>query len=558
MSASAYPTQRPASQIRLPSYKELAALALSECDVDGAPRSAGPGGNNNPNSTLFTKGLIHLPPLKVPTRPGTADSKDSAGGSRADRFLDLARHCPAAPQQENKEWPSPYSAHRPSPASSLPSLSSSPSVSLSPPRHSPPLMTPTSTSSPYPHSHLPLDSHQHHHSHSLSSMPPPQQRSMQLPMPMDIDSSRNNNLKFSHNHSSAKVPGSGILGPGVGIGGMGGGMISSIGPGLGSGRAKKQALSCYFCRERKIACGRPEEGSLDGRCNQCARRKIACTYPTVSHRAVAWQLRAPNPNSKQQLPFAAVDIVRRGALARTAALPILVVPIQQHPALASASRVPRAVLIVVMGAALTPRLSAKAGNGANFRYEFALCGPEDNVALRATRTRTRIARNGKAGRRRSGQRQTEGWTGPTRGANATSAGGRAYGLAKSEPVRSCLSRSVGVAGRACLELSRSCSGDAMRGFFALPFFHPPPCAASLRFFACLCFPRPRELCYEQRDLKFPRGGDGALIVGWCGGGKLRNVEAGNVAIGCIGVGGVCFAFCVLTEAVFGRGSLLRW
>ncbi|KAJ6533364.1 hypothetical protein B0H10DRAFT_1935444, partial [Mycena sp. CBHHK59/15] len=47
---------------------------------------------------------------------------------------------------------------------------------------------------------------------------------------------------------------------------------------------KKQALSCFFCRERKIACGRPEEGSPDGRCNQCARRKIACTYPTVSHR----------------------------------------------------------------------------------------------------------------------------------------------------------------------------------------------------------------------------------------------------------------------------------
>ncbi|KAJ7785160.1 hypothetical protein DFH07DRAFT_717930, partial [Mycena maculata] len=47
---------------------------------------------------------------------------------------------------------------------------------------------------------------------------------------------------------------------------------------------KKQALSCFFCRERKIACGRPEEGSKDTTCNQCARRKLACTYPTVSHR----------------------------------------------------------------------------------------------------------------------------------------------------------------------------------------------------------------------------------------------------------------------------------
>jgi hypothetical protein len=29
------------------------------------------------------------------------------------------------------------------------------------------------------------------------------------------------------------------------------------------GRTKKQALSCYFCRERKIACGRPE-GEVPG------------------------------------------------------------------------------------------------------------------------------------------------------------------------------------------------------------------------------------------------------------------------------------------------------
>ncbi|KAF7290271.1 Zn(2)-C6 fungal-type domain-containing protein [Mycena indigotica] len=49
-------------------------------------------------------------------------------------------------------------------------------------------------------------------------------------------------------------------------------------------RAKKQALSCFFCRERKIACGRPDDGTVDGRCNQCARRNIACTYPTISHR----------------------------------------------------------------------------------------------------------------------------------------------------------------------------------------------------------------------------------------------------------------------------------
>ncbi|KAJ7032371.1 hypothetical protein C8F04DRAFT_657995 [Mycena alexandri] len=48
------------------------------------------------------------------------------------------------------------------------------------------------------------------------------------------------------------------------------------------GRTKKQALSCYFCRERKIACGRPDESNNDQTCNQCARRKIECRYPTKS------------------------------------------------------------------------------------------------------------------------------------------------------------------------------------------------------------------------------------------------------------------------------------
>ncbi|KAF7979789.1 hypothetical protein HWV62_40832 [Athelia sp. TMB] len=47
---------------------------------------------------------------------------------------------------------------------------------------------------------------------------------------------------------------------------------------------KKQALACLFCRERKIACGRPEAGSADPTCNQCARRHIECEYPKESRR----------------------------------------------------------------------------------------------------------------------------------------------------------------------------------------------------------------------------------------------------------------------------------
>ncbi|KAF9483283.1 hypothetical protein BDN70DRAFT_918496 [Pholiota conissans] len=41
---------------------------------------------------------------------------------------------------------------------------------------------------------------------------------------------------------------------------------------------KKPSLACTFCRERKIACGRPPEGSADPTCNQCARRSFTCTY----------------------------------------------------------------------------------------------------------------------------------------------------------------------------------------------------------------------------------------------------------------------------------------
>ncbi|KAL4261953.1 Zn(2)-C6 fungal-type domain-containing protein [Pleurotus pulmonarius] len=49
---------------------------------------------------------------------------------------------------------------------------------------------------------------------------------------------------------------------------------------------KKQILACLFCRERKIACGRPPEGSEDPTCNQCARRSHKCEYPTESRRGL--------------------------------------------------------------------------------------------------------------------------------------------------------------------------------------------------------------------------------------------------------------------------------
>lgn len=41
---------------------------------------------------------------------------------------------------------------------------------------------------------------------------------------------------------------------------------------------RRPSLACTFCRERKIACGRPPTGSPDPTCNQCARRSLRCRY----------------------------------------------------------------------------------------------------------------------------------------------------------------------------------------------------------------------------------------------------------------------------------------
>ncbi|KAF8266965.1 hypothetical protein EI94DRAFT_1731655 [Lactarius quietus] len=45
-------------------------------------------------------------------------------------------------------------------------------------------------------------------------------------------------------------------------------------------------LACLFCREQKIACGGPPEGSADLTCNQCARRSLNCEWPVMSRRGL--------------------------------------------------------------------------------------------------------------------------------------------------------------------------------------------------------------------------------------------------------------------------------
>ncbi|KAF9531256.1 hypothetical protein CPB83DRAFT_892094 [Crepidotus variabilis] len=41
---------------------------------------------------------------------------------------------------------------------------------------------------------------------------------------------------------------------------------------------RRPSLACTFCRERKIACGRPPPDAADQTCDQCARRSFHCIY----------------------------------------------------------------------------------------------------------------------------------------------------------------------------------------------------------------------------------------------------------------------------------------
>ncbi|KAK7039811.1 hypothetical protein R3P38DRAFT_2902047 [Favolaschia claudopus] len=213
------------SMIRLPSYKELTATCG---EITPPPNKAG-------RSSLFTAGLVHLPPLKVPTSPSqrAPSKRPFFEEDEPDRkYLDLSSHLPLSSRRP-----------RPSSPQSTDSITSASSSS------------PSTRAAPWPES---MASHPHPqhpfraNPYVVTTNPSPSLSSETLPSPSSLGYDIQPRLKFSH----AKA----------------------------GGRTKKQALSCYFCRERKIACGRPDDGSMDGTCNQCARRKIECRYPTVSHR----------------------------------------------------------------------------------------------------------------------------------------------------------------------------------------------------------------------------------------------------------------------------------
>ncbi|KAF7360717.1 hypothetical protein MVEN_00803600 [Mycena venus] len=198
-----------ATMVRLPSYKELTA----SCGEVPPPHKSS-------RSNLFTAGLIHLPPLKVLTQPTSPispsslhkiptkplgqmkrryyDDDDSDDSPEAHRYLDLSLHCPLPPRDPRVGSPQ-----------STDSAASSSSSRPGP-------WSPTSAHS------LPSASAHNSHGHA-STLPSPGSG-----VAYDLAQAQPR-LKFSH----AKA----------------------------GGRTKKQALSCYFCRERKIAyVGGPMKG----------------------------------------------------------------------------------------------------------------------------------------------------------------------------------------------------------------------------------------------------------------------------------------------------------
>ncbi|KAJ7104338.1 hypothetical protein B0H15DRAFT_21227 [Mycena belliarum] len=217
-----------APHIRLPSYREL----TSQCEVP--PTAA--------RSSLFTAGLIHLPPLRVPgaTSGGSSPNANANRGREDKEYDEPHRHSAEHTEREKDK---------------------------APPRA------------------LGLAARPHPSAYGLAAYAHPDPTSYFHNNSYNASASGNANTNGSGNGNAAVYATALALEHAA----------FDLTPKLkfshakAGGRTKKQALSCFFCRERKIACGRPEgealgAGGQEGACNQCARRKIPCTYPTVSHR----------------------------------------------------------------------------------------------------------------------------------------------------------------------------------------------------------------------------------------------------------------------------------
>ncbi|KAJ7887020.1 hypothetical protein B0H14DRAFT_1285135 [Mycena olivaceomarginata] len=310
------PRARESGVVRLPSYQELTAVC-----GEAPPR------RKTSRSNLLTAGPIPLPPLKVLKSPISNEHLFSAAGSglytlpttlrpmkrryydteaddapNAHSYLDLFLHSSFPPHDHRRRVGSPQSTDS---ASGISSASTS-----SRPWPPPPVPVPSTV-----HIHIPASSPPStwHHTNDYES-------------PDSISGAR-----ASYNSPTHDVLPSGHEQPRL-----------KFSHAKAGGRTKKQALSCYFCRERKIACGRPDEGSGDEtckcvvfllsirmpsllpfidlgsfhstsirfrlycivdtvppHCSQCARRKIECRYPTVSHRGQHSRIKAQSAARKE-------------------------------------------------------------------------------------------------------------------------------------------------------------------------------------------------------------------------------------------------------------------
>ncbi|KIY51486.1 hypothetical protein FISHEDRAFT_56633 [Fistulina hepatica ATCC 64428] len=115
-----------------------------------------------------------------------------------------------------------------------------------------------------------------------------------------------------------------------------------IGPQVPMVFAGKKGLACLFCRKRKIACGRPMDGSGDMTCNQCSRRNAECIYPEMSYRG-----RKKNPNYDSPAPTNGIPASQMGISASQMG--------QQQPIAAAAQS---GVLSTQPGMAPPPGMSA--------------------------------------------------------------------------------------------------------------------------------------------------------------------------------------------------------
>ncbi|CAK5283009.1 unnamed protein product [Mycena citricolor] len=331
-----------AHKIQLPSFQALTAQCSDLPPLQaGSPRSA-----SASTSSLFTKGLLHsgtpltstLPPLKVPSRPLDRESQarhreehETIFDRKKPRTIDLVARSPrpssASASSASPSDPYAFSyASRRHPAashsaSSLASSSASASAAseTSEPPDEQPFYSSTSSSSsvytPHQHPHAaprialpPISIGIGAQERYAPPSPPPGPGHMQarprLTIPATPSWSQPSALTSprppsAHAHAAPHI----AMGsphaqyqaypPGLSALGLSAPPKLKFNHAKAGGRTKKQALSCYFCRERKIACGRPDDPHGDQTCKCVFLVALALTFCADCLLLSAQPMRAP-------------------------------------------------------------------------------------------------------------------------------------------------------------------------------------------------------------------------------------------------------------------------